>query len=64
MSTMFSMFYYFHARSIWILVLLLVKYSSYSNKRRNLEVWCILEGKRLLQGGAYFNTDTRKCGTY
>ena len=25
-----------------------------------LEVWCLLEGRRLLEAGAYFNADTKK----
>ena len=28
------------------------------------EVWRLLQGRRLLEGGVYFNVDTQRCGTY
>ena len=27
-------------------------------------MWHLLEGIRLLEGGAYFNVDTQKCGAH
>ena len=30
----------------------------------HLEVWQLLEGRCLLEGGAYFNMDTQKCSAY
>ena len=36
-----------------ILVKLLVEYSNYSNKRRIYKCGAYLEGRRLLEGGAY-----------
>ena len=32
--------------------------------KKNLEVWRLLEGGRLLERGAYFNVDTQKCDAY
>ena len=27
-------------------------------------MWCLLEGRHLLEVGTYFNVDTQRCGAY
>ena len=43
---------------VYLRVWLLAKYSNYSDKHHIKEMWGLLEG------GAYFNVDTQKCGAY
>ena len=52
----FLLFYCLNTNFICILTLLLVEYCNCDNKRR--------EKPRLLEGGAYLNVDTRRCGAY
>ena len=40
------------------------QYQQYFHRFPDLEVQCLLEGKRLLEGAAYFNVDTQRCGAY
>ena len=58
MSTIFSLLYFLHASSIYILVYLLVEYSNYSNKHG------IQRCSTYQKEGAYFSVDTQRCGTY
>ena len=52
-----------HTSSISILVQLLLEYSNYSNSAafRYAE---LIRVEVLIEGGAYFNVDNQRCGTY